>query len=208
MSIIYIYGLICPIDGQIRYIGKSIRPKERLQNHMQDTSKCHRTHWIQKLRSKGLRPEITILEQVSSEDVWQERERYWIARGKELGWPLTNNTSGGDGVCDLPQEARERIRKTWIGRKHTEETKAKIGATSRLKRHTDEHKAAMSEKMKQRKITWGAKIAESTRKLSAQDQADILDALSSGVKNKDLAEKYGVHRTTISKVKTGRYIVK
>lgn len=175
---------------------------------MQDNSKCHRTHWLQKLKSEGLRPEITILEQVSSDDVWQDRERHWIAKGKELGWPLTNNTSGGDGVCDLPQEARERIRKTWIGRKHTEETKAKIGATSRLKRHTDEHKAAMSEKMKQREITWGAKIAESTRKLSAQDQADILDALSSGVKNKDLAEKYGVHRTTISKVKTGRYIVK
>lgn len=62
--------------------------------------------------------------------------------------------------------------------------------------------------MKQREITWGAKIAESTRKLSVQDQIDIRNDLSCGVKNKDLAEKYGVHRTTISKVKTGRYVVK
>lgn len=175
---------------------------------MQDNGKCHRTHWLKKLKDAGLRPEITILERVSSDDIWQDRERHWIAKGKELGWPLTNNTSGGDGVCDLPPETRERMRQTWIGRKHTEETKAKIGATSRLKRHTDEHKAAMSEKMKQREITWGAKIAESTRKLSVQDQIDIRNDLSCGVKNKDLAEKYGVHRTTISKVKTGRYVVK
>jgi len=205
MSTIYIYALICPIIGQIRYIGKSIRPKERLQNHMNEKSKCHRSNWLKKLKADGLIPKIVILEEMPDGSDWQSREKFWIAHGKSQGWPLTNNTSGGDGVCDLPQETRDRMRKSWIGRKHTDETRAKISEKSKLKRHTDEHKRYMSDKMKQRVITWGDKISEATRKLTDDDQMNIIEALANGWKNKDLAEKYGVHRTTISKVKMGRY---
>lgn len=208
MQVSYIYALFCPIANTVRYIGKSIRPKERLQNHMNDSGNCHRTNWLRKLKSIGVKPDIVILEEVPPCANWQSREKRWILIGKRLGWPLTNNTSGGDGVCDLPHETREKMRQTWIGRNHSEETKVKIGNASRGRKHTDEHKDRMSDLMKKREITWGSKIAESTRKLSTQDQADILDSLKKGEKNRDLAAKYGVHRTTISKVKTGKYVVK
>jgi hypothetical protein len=139
---------------------------------------------------------------------WQDREKYWISHGRELGWELTNNTCGGDGVINLHPDSRERIRQAWIGRKHRPESIEKIGNASKGRMHTAEWKADMSEKMQAREITWGAKIAIATRKLSHQDQQDILGLLDDGVKNKDIAAKYEVHRTTVSKVKMGKYVVK
>jgi len=79
-------------------------------------------------------------------------------------------------------------------------------ASSRPK-HTEEHKARMSLKFKGRAMTWGAKISVAVRKLSDQDITDILSAIGAGQKVKDLADKYGVHRTTISKVKMGNYSI-
>lgn len=203
--VVYIYALVDPETGAYRYIGKSIRPKERLQNHMNETCECHRAHWLRTLRAKGLKPTIEILETVAPGDCWKQREIFWIARGRELGWPLTNNTKGGDGVSGLPPETRERMRLVWLGRKHSEETKRKVGAASSARRHTDETKALMSKAHSGRKILWIDKVAESLRKLDEQAIADIKARLDAGEKNKDLAAEYGVHRTTLSKVKMGTY---
>lgn len=208
MKVIYIYALICPVSGGVRYIGKSIRPKERLSNHMNEVSNCHRSHWIQGLKSSGLKPSMEILEEISDSRDWRDVERRWISLGLMLGWKLTNNTSGGDGVSGLPPETRERMRQTWIGRKHKPESIIKIGQASKGRKHTEEHKKEMSELMKKRDITWGDKIAESIRKLSEHDQLVIRDRLASGERVKDLAAEYGVHRTTLSKVKSGTYKVK
>lgn len=205
MTVSYIYGLICPIRSEIRYIGKSIRPRERLQNHMNDTGNCHRVNWIKHLKTNGLKPELIILEEVSPHDDWRERERYWISHGLDNGWPLTNNTSGGDGVRDLPEETRERMRKVWLGRKHSDETKKKIGAASATRFHSDERKSHMSELMKGRNITWGDKIAQSIRKITQEDFNIIFDRLRCGAKVKDIADEYGLHRTTVSKIKKGTY---
>lgn len=49
-SPVYIYGLTDPITEEIRYIGKSIRPTERLSNHCNEKSNCHRSNWIQSLK--------------------------------------------------------------------------------------------------------------------------------------------------------------
>jgi hypothetical protein len=204
----YIYGLVCPLSGGIRYIGKSIKPKERLQNHMNEKSKCHRSNWLASLKKDGLKPSLVIIETVPLDVSWQDRERYWILHGRELGWELTNNTCGGDGVVNLHPDSKERIRQAWIGRKHSPESIIRIGNASRGRTHTGKWKDDMREKMKLREITWGAKIAIATRKLSPQDQQDILGLLNAGVKNKDISERYGVHRTTVSKVKMGKYVVK
>lgn len=64
----------------------------------------------------------------------------------------------------------------------------------------------MSASQKGRKITWGAKVGDAVRKLSHTDITDVLAAIEGGAKTKDLAQKYGVHRTTISKVKMGKYV--
>jgi hypothetical protein len=201
----YIYALVDPETGAFRYIGKSIRPKERLQNHMNETCECHRAHWLRTLKAKGLKPTIEILETVAAGDCWKQREIFWIARGRELGWPLTNNTKGGDGVSGLPPETKERMRQTWIGRKHSEETKRKIGAASSIRRHTEETRCKMSAAHSGRKILWVDKVAAALRKLDEKQVAEIRARLEAGEKNKDLSAEYGVHRTTLSKIKMGTY---
>jgi len=189
-------------------VGKSIRPKERLTNHMNEKSKCHRTNWLSSLKCAGLKPSLVILEEVHIDNDWREREIFWIAKGKEEGWKLTNNTIGGDGVCGLPEEIREKIRTAWVGRKHKPESLLKIGAASLGRKHSEEWKLSMSDTMKKRDITWGDKISEKLRKLSESDIEKILNAISNGEKVSILALQYGVHRTTISKVKAGTYRVK
>jgi len=209
MKTIYIYALICPIVNQVRYIGKSIRPLERLKDHMNDKSKCHRANWLQSLKAGGLKPEIIILEEIRGNWPWQESEIYWIDKGKKLGWPLTNNTSGGDGVQDLPEEVRNKISSAWIGRRHRESTIQKIkDAKTGVPIHSNAHKEKMSKIMKGREITWGDAISEKLKKLTDDDVQDIKERLSRGEMDKDLAAEYGVHRTTLSKIKTGKYGVK
>lgn len=203
---VYIYGLTDPETDEVRYIGKSIRPFERFQNHMHEPpSNCHRSHWIQSLKKRGLEPGMVIFEEIIGAWPWQESERYWIARGRRLGWRLTNNTSGGDGVKDLHPEAVAKRNSTWKGRKHSPETTEKLRNYRLGVPHSDETKAKMSAAHKGRKITWTDKLSLALRHLSAADCTAIRAALANGGKVKDLAAKYGVHRTTLSKVKKGTY---
>lgn len=201
----HIYALVDPETEQVRYIGKSIRPEQRLQNHMNEVSNCHRSHWLQSLKRRGLMPQMLILETVEGAWPWQESERFWIKRGLQLGWPLTNNTSGGDGVSGLPPEARERMRQTWLGRKHKPETLLKLSATSKGRRKTPEQKEHMRQLMAGRVITWADKLSAAVRKLSDEQVSEIQQKLAAGARVVDLAAEYKVDRTTISKIKKGTY---
>ena len=133
---IYIYALVDPSTKEIRYIGKTTQPKERLQNQCNDKSVTWRTNWIQSVLKRGERPELVILETLSDDSDWQTVEKEWIARGRKAGWRLTNCTDGGDGVVNLTGPSKDRLLRTWRGRKHTEETKRKIGQASRGRKHT------------------------------------------------------------------------
>lgn len=204
---IFIYALIDPETKDIRYVGKSIRPRARLTNHLNEKSRCYRTHWLQSLRRRGLRPILRLLDILPLSGNWQAVERDWIARAREA-WSLVNSTDGGDGVVNLPAEARERMRKTWLGRKHRPETIAKlIEARHRRPAPSEVTRAKMREKMRGRYFSpeHRARISEGTSRFSAEELADIRDALAAGVKVREIAEKYGVHRTTVSKIKMGTY---
>jgi hypothetical protein len=202
----YIYALVDPFTREIRYIGKSIRPKERLTNECNERVDTHRSHWIQSLLSKGKRPEQIILEIVPPGRNWQERERYWIAEGKRRGWPLVNGTSGGDGVPDLCPEAKEKMLKTWTGRKHKPETLEKIGAASKGRTHNEEYKEMMRQLMREREFTpqHRKRLSDAVRKFTPELAEQIRQRIANGEKVKDIAAEYGAHRTTISKIKKGQ----
>lgn len=206
---VYIYGLKDPETDLIRYIGKSIRPVERLGNHMsQQPTMCHRSHWLQSLKRRGLQPELVILERIEGAWPWQESERFWIKYARQHGWPLTNNTDGGDGVDGLPPETRARMAAVWRGRKHRPESIEKLKIARRLRVTKDSTRAKMSATMKGRVITWGDKLSEANRKLSAEQEADVLQRLNAGEKVTHIAAELGMHRASISKIKKGTYRVK
>lgn len=208
----HIYILVDPRTSEVRYVGKSIRPHQRLQNHMNEPpTNCHRSHWLRELRGLGLYPLLDIIETSTGEWPWQEGERYWIRRLRDAGARLVNNTDGGDGVDGLPEQTRRKMASVWKGRKHTPEAKAKLSLASRGRKASQAtlRKKSASLKLVIHHEEWNAKISESNRKLTADDIATIhmeLAANTSGTQQ--LANRFGVHRTTISKVKMGTYLTR
>lgn len=201
-----IYFLIDPRTDEIRYVGKTIQDlKTRLQAHMRDTYKCHRVHWLNELKREGLLPRILVVEDIRGAWPWQESERFWIKWAKANGARLTNNTSGGDGVNDLPPETRQRMRQAMLGRKLTPEQIEKMRAKRIGSKASEETKKRMSLAQKGRKILWTDKIALSLRKITPEMAEIIKQRVANGERVKDLAVEFGVHRTTISKINTGTY---
>lgn len=110
-SVTYIYALLDPRDGSIRYIGKADNPYRRLANHLtpgQLRKKSRKNSWLKSLQSSGLKPYITALCCIPRTK-WQDAERMWIAKFKAEGNRLTNGTAGGDGVCDPSPEVRAKL---------------------------------------------------------------------------------------------------
>ncbi len=112
---IYIYGLICPISGAVRYIGKSTNPDKRLRAHigaaLRHEYKHHTARWIRKLVAEGGAPVLRILQEVKSGEDWREIERAWIKRAIDESWPITNSTAGGEGLDYLDPEDKEAYRR-------------------------------------------------------------------------------------------------
>lgn len=131
--ITYIYDLSDPRTGHVRYVGKSVNPKERLATHIREArqgSVVHSRRWIDGLLQCGLRPVLGILEETNTARA-NECERYWIATLQCLGADLTNRTPGGDGQAP--------------GYKPSAETVAKISAAGRGRKMTEEQRAGLKE---------------------------------------------------------------
>src|SRR6185436_1904636 len=109
---IIIYCLIDPRDYNIRYVGRTNNLIRRLAEHKTkcytENSIYHTAKWLRKLHKLGLEPIAKILEECSLENC-HEREIFWIARGRLLGWKLTNSTDGGDGMLNASLETRLKL---------------------------------------------------------------------------------------------------
>jgi hypothetical protein len=101
-----IYGLVDPTDQLIHYVGLSSSGLTRPRSHRQRSQKLSRqeacapfdcARWVQQLQAVGLDYEIVVLEELAEDSALQAAERWWIAYGKGCGWPLTNQTAGGEG---------------------------------------------------------------------------------------------------------------
>lgn len=160
----YIYGLCDPRTKEVRYIGASKNPKERLNRHIRSKESTHKWHWINSLLQQYIKPELFIIEDVPN-DNWQWFEKFWIKQYKINGANLTNGTDGGDGVLGLrhSEESRHKmsISKKGMpspnkGKHATEETRhkqsiAKIGKPSGAKgtHHSEEKRRKQSERFRE-----------------------------------------------------------
>lgn len=169
----FIYVLIDPETNEIRYVGKSNNPKQRLWRHLKKTREnedCYRTRWINDLKSRDLKPHMEIIEEVPF-DQWPERERYWIAYYREQGCHLTNTFEGGIGPGTHTPETRAKIgaaHRGKTGRKmppFSEEHRYKISLAKKGTKASEETKVKQSEARKGRIVSpeTRAKIAEANR---------------------------------------------
>ena len=112
----YIYTLYDPISKEIRYVGKSNNPEERLKRHLSDYSLCEswtdKNKWLLHLKNKNLLPLMTIIDTGNDSNI-DELEIKWISYYKNTGLKLLNMTDGGDGF-------------NWRGKKHTNESIEKL----------------------------------------------------------------------------------
>jgi hypothetical protein len=128
----FIYVLIDPETQEIRYVGKANNLRGRLSKHLRQTDDTYKQRWIHDLQSRGLKPVIQAIEEVSI-GLWPERERYWIDYYRAQGCHLTNTARGGLGGGPSP-EGRAKLVAINTGKKHTPEARAKIQAIADTRR--------------------------------------------------------------------------
>ena len=95
-DIAYIYGLVDPRDNSIRYIGKTVYPKNRLSGHINESNKFnhHRSKWIRSLLKLNLKPKLLVLKICPlSEFEKYETEYIKLYQSKKL----TNSDETGQG---------------------------------------------------------------------------------------------------------------
>lgn len=139
MCEIFIYGLVDPTNNQLRYVGKSVNPKNRFRKHLQESKKkvTYKDRWVNKLLENNIKPELLIIDVVDIND-WVFWEQHYIEYFKKIGCKLTNATKGGDNPPiktgkKRTKEEIEKIRKSNLGKKRSEETKKKISMSKKGK---------------------------------------------------------------------------
>ena len=193
-----IYGLIDPISGQVRYVGKSIHPIQRLKEHLKAARLKHKNrccNWIRSLLKKGREPVLIILQHYVPLKLWRDAERFWVQYYKDKGCKLTNLAPAGIG-SDFEEISRKRMseshKKTWqdpayrkrhkegMARSNDEQIaniKKKWDDPEYCKRHSEGCRAAQLKKWdnpgyreNQRKAMIGKKVSEETRKKMSDSQ--------------------------------------
>lgn len=129
---VYIYALLDPRTMRPRYIGKTQRLEYRLYQHMRATRRSRKGNWLADLRELGLKPLMTILEEVPPEKSWEEAEIRWIAFYRATD-DLCNETEGGDGG-KVSLAIRREISKRMLGNKCHLGMKVSIEGRERMRR--------------------------------------------------------------------------
>lgn len=94
-----IYALVDPFTDKVRYIGFTRTTiNNRLSGHKHDSLKrnCNtkKAKWFRKCNLKGKLPYIILLEDNIPENLWKEKEDYYISQYSNL----TNQREGGCGI--------------------------------------------------------------------------------------------------------------
>jgi hypothetical protein len=97
-----IYAEVDPETGDIRYIGRTNKPKRRHAQHLGDVSPAAgqwgserqawytRRNWMHALSEKGVTPSMQILQTVEVSPFVVEWEQRYIWHGIQQGWKLLN----------------------------------------------------------------------------------------------------------------------
>lgn len=171
-EIVYIYGLVDPRNGEVRYIGKTVNPSHRLCEHLRDarTKQNHRARWIACILRDGITPLLRVLQEATA-GTWSEIERQQIATHREAGCRLTNGNAGGLGSHNPTEEARGKMRAS--AQKRSPEHRAKLSMARQR-----QSPPTLGQK---RSAETRAKIAENSRNISDETRAKRSVALKGRV---------------------------
>ena len=166
MQTTFIYGLECPLTKQIKYVGKSNNPKNRIKQHLYEcrtsrTVNQYKDKWFKHLMENNLNPVLVILDEVPI-DEWGYWESWWLEVCRGWGFDMVNLLQGGDGCSKHHPETIEKIRKSQSGKNNAMYGKKSKGHTGRV--FSEEHKKKLSESKKNNKVWLGKKHSEETKR--------------------------------------------
>lgn len=156
----YIYALVSSDrTDDIRYIGKSVKPSQRLSKHISDArnkpTPSHKSSWIKSVISRGEHILSIPIAYANSDQQANILERFYIRLLRPTG-RLTNLTEGGEGVTGwVPSlETRQNISRAKQGiplsdSHRLQMSRAKLG--KKRGPHSKEHKQKLSESCKRAK---------------------------------------------------------
>jgi hypothetical protein len=154
----YIYGLADPFTREVRYVGKSNNPEDRLLNsnpksgHLAEAKsgvRGYKNNWLRGVLSKNGTPLLLHLE-TCKESEWQDTERKWIKLLREKGYPLTNTADGGDGgwagvTPEMRKENSKKLQLWWTPERRCKALLGnKNGCGGKGKKCSEETKRKMS----------------------------------------------------------------
>lgn len=62
----YIYLLLEPLTGEIRYVGQCVTPSDRYRNHCRSKDKTPVALWCSELASQGMKPVMCVVAKISA----------------------------------------------------------------------------------------------------------------------------------------------
>ena len=74
---VFIYGLVCPIEGIVRYVGQTNKPYSRLFAHIRSSKNPGMREWLDRLLVDGRIPQVLTLE-ITSHSLANKREKVWV----------------------------------------------------------------------------------------------------------------------------------
>lgn len=180
------------------YIGKTYNEQMRKYHHKREASKGNTRPLYRAMRKYGIENFTyeVIVKNVPSYMI-NAFEKYWINfyNAVENGY---NCTIGGDGLQEPSQETRVKIGNTSKGRQHTQETKNRIGVAFRGKKLSEEHIAKLKKpKSEEHKIKAG--LAK-CKKVQCVETGIIYDS----IRLANVAVGFNVQSSNITSVCKGR----
>jgi len=192
-----VYGLKAEGDSHCRYIGQTqVSLEKRLAGHYNharnSNSQSYANRWIRSVLSKDRAITIHLIE---DDCIIDESEIKWIRHYRELYSDMVNVANGGKGGV--------------LGVKRSEETKAKMrgpkSEATKLKMRkpkSEKTKAKMS--LAQAGNTKGVGESNGNAKLTANKAILIMEMVQAGISLSKIADKFGVTKGTVWKVKEDR----
>jgi hypothetical protein len=162
MTKIKIYILRDPISEEVRYCGKTIQTLEdRLWAHLHEAKRGkvnHKCCWIRSVFNQGSKPIIELLDEFTEEELgatWQFAETFYITRLKDLGYNLTNQSKGGDGLDSdvakqLWSDPEYRLKMSNAQKKGWDDDSRRQGLVDRLNKRWADPEARKENSLKQK----------------------------------------------------------
>jgi len=166
-----IYAL-CEPDGEIRYIGKTIRSlSTRLSAHL-SCARCgeqsYLYNWVRSVLSTGHLPLMQLIGEVDGNG--SNDEIAWIDYGRKEGWRLLNRTDGGDGNLGwIPsEETRKNMHESRIKHPFSADTLRRMSEAKKGKPLSEIHKLRVSQSLLGNKRRLGIPHDEVSRRKMSQ----------------------------------------